>query len=101
IAAAAEAPGKGYHWGMATSHPGLPRGTRVQVGVKYSLNELLFGPANTDNGTMNLIGALKLAMSYCGARTIKELQEAEMIIAPSLPTEGKTAQRAQNVGQWR
>lgn len=101
VAAAAEAPGKGYHWGMATSHPGLPRGTRVQVGTKYTLEEMLFGPANTDNGTMNLVGALKLAMSYCGTRTIKDLQSAELIVAPSLPTEGKTAQQAQGVGTWR
>lgn len=101
IAASAEAPGKGYHWGMATSSPGLPRGTRVQVGIKAPLEQILFGPARTDDGTMNFIGALKLAMSYCGAKTIKEMQQAELIVAPSLPTEGKTAQRAQGVGQWR
>ena len=101
IAATEEAPGKGFHWGMATSSPGLPRGTRVQVGVKAKLEQVLFGPAKLDDGTMNFIGALKLAMSYCGARTIKEMQKAELIIAPSLPTEGKTMQRAQGVGQWR
>lgn len=101
ISATAEAPGKGYHWGMATSSPGLPRGTRVQVGINGTLEELLFGPAKTDNGSMNLVGALKFAMSYCGARTIKEMQQAELVIAPSLPSEGKTAQRAQGVGQWR
>ncbi|MBI2842206.1 MAG: GuaB3 family IMP dehydrogenase-related protein [Armatimonadetes bacterium] len=101
IAATEEAPGKGYHWGMATSHPGLPRGTRVQVGIKGPLEQILFGPARTDDGTMNFIGALKLAMSYCGARTIKDMQKAELVVAPSLPTEGKTAQRAQAVGQWR
>lgn len=101
IAATEEAPGKGYHWGMATSSPGLPRGTRVQVGIKGKLEQVLFGPARTDDGTINFIGALKLAMSYCGARTIKEMQQAELIVAPSLPTEGKTAQRAQGVGQWR
>jgi IMP dehydrogenase len=101
IAATAEAPGKGFHWGMATSSPGLPRGTRVQVGINGTLEELLFGPAKTDNGTMNLVGALKFAMSYCGARTIKEMQQAQFVVAPSLPSEGKTAQRAQGVGQWR
>ena len=101
IAATSEAPGKGYHWGMATSHPGLPRGTRVQVGIKGTLEELLYGPAKTDNGTMNLIGALRLAMSYCGAMTIKDMQKVELVVAPSLTTEGKTAQRAQGVGQWR
>jgi IMP dehydrogenase len=101
IAATREAPGKGCHWGMATSHPGLPRGTRVQVGIKCALEELLYGPATTDDGTMNLVGALKLAMSYCGARTIKDMHKAELVVAPSLPTEGKMAQRAQGVGQWR
>jgi len=101
IAATAEAPGKGYHWGMATSHPGLPRGTRVEVGVKCTLEELLYGPARTDDGTMNLVGALRLAMSYCGARTIKDMQKAELVVAPSISTEGKTVQRTQGVGQWR
>lgn len=101
ISTTAEAPGKGYHWGMATSSPGLPRGTRVHVGINGTLEELLFGPAKTDNGTMNLVGALQFAMSYCGAHTIRELQQAELVIAPSLPSEGKTAQRAQGVGQWR
>jgi IMP dehydrogenase len=101
IAGAAEAPGKGYHWGMSTFHPGLPRGTRIQVGVQGPLSEILYGPAKTDNGTMNLIGALRLAMSYCGATTIKDLQKANLIIAPALSTEGKTQQRAQGVGQWR
>ncbi len=101
IAATEEAPGKGFHWGMATSSLGLPRGTRVHVGTRASLEQTLFGPAKLDDGTMNFIGALKLSMSYCGARTIKDMQQAELIIAPSLPTEGKTMQRAQGVGQWR
>lgn len=101
ISTTAEAPGKGYHWGMATSSPGLPRGTRVHVGINGTIEELLFGPAKTDNGTMNLVGALQFAMSYCGAHSIKEMQQAELVIAPSLPSEGKTAQRAQGVGQWR
>jgi IMP dehydrogenase len=101
ISATSDAPGKGYHWGMATSSAGLPRGTRVYVGIAGTLEELLFGPAKTDNGSMNFVGALKFAMSYCGARNIKEMQQAELVVAPSLPTEGKTAQRAQGVGQWR
>lgn len=101
IAGAAEAPGKGYHWGMSTFHPGLPRGTRINVGIQGPLSDILYGPAKTDNGTMNLIGALRLAMSYCGAKTIKDLQQATLVIAPALPMEGKTQQRAQGVGQWR
>ncbi len=101
IAMASEAPGKGFHWGMSTSHAGLPRGTRIQVGTKGSLEQILFGPAKQDDGTMNLIGALRLAMSYCGAANIQEMQQAELVVAPTLPYEGKSHQRAQGVGQWR
>lgn len=101
IAMASEAPGKGYHWGMSTSHAGLPRGTRIHVGTKGSLEQILFGPARQDDGTLNLVGALRLAMSYCGAANIREMQQAEMVVAPALPTEGKAQQRAQGVGQWR
>jgi len=101
IAMAAEAPGKGYHWGMSTSHAGLPRGTRINVGIKGSLEQVLFGPARQDDGTLNLVGALRLAMSYCGSANIREMQEAEMVVAPALTTEGKTQQRLQGVGQWR
>lgn len=99
IAAAAEAPGRGWHWGMATSHPGLPRGTRIRVGEMGTLEQILFGPARSDDGTMNFVTALKVAMGYCGKRTIPEMQTAEMVIAPAIPSEGKAHQRAQKVGQ--
>lgn len=99
IAAAAEAPGRGWHWGMATSHQGLPRGTRIRVGELGPLEQILFGPARSDDGTMNFITALKVAMGYCGKRTIGEMQSAEMVVAPAIPSEGKAQQRAQKVGQ--
>ena len=98
IAAAKEAPAPGYSWGMATPSADLPRGTRIKVGVNGSLREILFGPAHKDDGTMNLVGALKLSMGSLGARNLKEMQQAEMMVAPSLPTEGKSLQRAQGVG---
>jgi IMP dehydrogenase len=101
IAAAAEAPAPGYSWGMATSSADLPRGTRIKTPVVGSLKEILLGPAHKDDGTMNLVGALRLSMASCGARTISEMQQAELIIAPSIQTEGKSAQRAQGVGQGR
>ena len=96
-----EAPGKGYHWGMATPHANLPRGTRIHVGVTGTLEEILFGPANTDDGTQNLMGALMTAMGSVGARTLKEFQRTELIIAPSIQTEGKLLQRAQRVGMGK
>jgi len=98
IAAAVEAPAPGCSWGMATSSADLPRGTRIQVGVSGTLREILLGPARRDDGTMNLVGALRLSMGSLGARTIREMQQVEMMIAPSLPTEGKSLQRAQGVG---
>lgn len=98
IAAAAEAPAPGYSWGMATSSADLPRGTRIKVGVSGTLEEILLGPAHRDDGTMNLVGALRLAMGSLGAHNIREMQQAEIAIAPSLPTEGKSLQRAQGVG---
>jgi len=98
---AREAPGRGYHWGMATSHPGLPRGTRIKVGVKGSLKEVLSGPAKTDDGSLNLIGALRQTMGMCGARNIKEMQGKELVIAPSVLGEGKSLQRAQSVGMGK
>lgn len=98
IAAAQEAPAPGYSWGMATSAGDLPRGTRIKVGVSGTLREILFGPAHRDDGAMNLVGALKLSMASLGARNLKEMQQAEMMIAPSLPSEGKALQRAQGVG---
>ena len=98
IAAAEEAPARGFSWGMATPSADLPRGTRIQVGVSGGLREILFGPAHKDDGTMNLVGALKLAMGSLGAHNLREMQQAEMMVAPSLPSEGKSLQRAQGVG---
>lgn len=95
FAACEEAPGRGYHWGMATPHAELPRGTRVRVGVNTDLRRLLFGPTSRTDGTENLVGALRTAMGVCGAQTIREMQQAEMVIAPSIKTEGKGFQLTQ------
>ena len=92
LAQANEAPGKGYNWGMASPHPALPRGTRIKVGTKGSLEQILMGPSSVTDGTQNLIGALKTAMGMCGAMTIKDMHKAEMIVAPSFKTEGKLFQ---------
>ncbi len=101
LASAREAPGKGYHWGMATPDPNLPRGTLVQVGIKGSLKEILLGPSHLTDGTMNLVGALRSSMGSLGARTIPEMQEVEIVVAPSIWTEGKSLQRAQGVGMGK
>lgn len=101
FARAKEAPGKGYHWGMATSHANLPRGTRIHVGTTGTLEEILFGPARLDDGSQNLVGALQTCMGSVGARNIRELQLAEIIIAPSIKTEGKIFQQAQRVGMGK
>ncbi len=101
IAGAAEAPGRGYHWGMATASPGLPRGTRIRVGELGTLKDILFGPAKTDDGTLNFVGALKTCMGTCGKRSIQELQQVEIVIAPSLPSEGKAKQHEQHVGMGK
>jgi IMP dehydrogenase len=98
FAGAQEAAGHGNHWGMATPDPNLPRGTRIRTAIKGTLREILFGPAHVDDGSMNLVGALKSAMGVCGARTIREFQETEMVIAPAITTEGKVQQREQRVG---
>ncbi|MGH8650322.1 MAG: IMP dehydrogenase, partial [Burkholderiales bacterium] len=98
FAKAKEAPGRGYHWGMATPHQNLPRGTRIRVGVTGPLEQILFGPAFTDDGTQNLVGAIRTCMGSVGARTIRELQLTELIIAPAIKTEGKVFQRAQKLG---
>jgi len=98
IAGTHEAPGQGYHWGMATSSMGLPRGTRIKVGQLASLRQVLLGPATKDDGTMNFVGALRLGMGTCGAASIAEMQRAELLIAPALQTEGKRHQSAQHVG---
>jgi IMP dehydrogenase len=94
LAATREAPGRGFHWGMATGHAELPRGVRIEVGVTSSLQHLLFGPSTRSDGTRNLVGALRLAMSMCGARTIREMHQAELIVAPAVKTEGKLYQMA-------
>ena len=96
LAQAAEAPGKGYHWGMSHSHPALPRGTRVRVGTTAPLEQILFGPTSVTDGTQNLVGALRTSMGVCSARTIKEMCKVKMIIAPSIKTEGKYLQAIQN-----
>lgn len=101
FAKAEEAPGRGYHWGMATSNVNLPRGTRVYVGTAGSLKELLFGPARVDDGSQNLMGALKTSMGSLGAATIKEMHDVEIIIAPSIQTEGKIFQVGQKVGMGK
>jgi IMP dehydrogenase len=101
IASTNEAPGKGNHWGMATSSVGLPRGTRIKVGQKASLEQVLFGPATRDDGTLNFVGALKLGMGSCGATSIKEMHQVEILIAPALQTEGKRQQFDQHVGQGK
>ena len=101
FARAKEAPGRGYHWGMATSHVNLPRGTRIYVGTTGSLKEILFGPAKVDDGSQNLIGALKTSMGSLGASNIKEMNYVEIIIAPSIQTEGKIFQVGQRVGMGK
>jgi IMP dehydrogenase len=101
FARAAEAPGRGFHWGMATPSPVLPRGTRIKVGTTGSLEQILIGPAKLDDGTHNLLGALKTSMGTLGAKTIKEMQQVEVVIAPSLLTEGKVYQKAQQLGMGK
>lgn len=96
-----EAPGRGYHWGMATPHHNLPRGTRIHVGTSGSLEEILYGPARTDDGTQNLVGALRTCMGTVGAQSIKELQLTELVIAPAIQHEGKIFQNAQRVGMGK
>ena len=98
FAKAHEAPGSGYHWGMATPHANLPRGTRIKVGTTGSLNQILFGPAEVDDGSQNLVGAVTTCMGNVGAKTIAEFQQTEIIIAPSIKTEGKLFQTVQSVG---
>lgn len=101
FARAKEAPGKGFHWGMATPHANLPRGTRIRVGTAGTLEEILYGPASLDDGTQNLVGALRTCMGNVGARDIREMQLAEVIIAPAIRTEGKLFQAAQRVGMGK
>jgi IMP dehydrogenase len=98
FARAKEAPGRGFHWGMATPHANLPRGTRVRVGVTGTVKQILFGPAELDDGSQNLMGALMTCMGNVGKKTIKEFQETDIIIAPAIKTEGKVFQTVQGVG---
>ena len=98
LAAAQEAPGRGYHWGMATFHPTLPRGARVKTVTRGSLEEILVGPARENDGRVNLFGALRTSMATCGYETVKEFQKTEVMVAPALQTEGKALQRAQGIG---
>src|ERR671919_241501 len=98
LARAYEAPGKGFHWGMATFHPELPRGTRVRTKQIGTLEEILVGPAHENDGTLNLFGALKMSMATCGYANIKEFQKAEVMVAPAIRTEGKHLQRSQGLG---
>ena len=98
LARALEAPGRGFHWGMATFHPTLPRGARVQTQQNATLEEILIGPAHENNGTLNLFGGLRTSMATCGYKDIAEFNRAEVIVAPALQTEGKQLQRDQGVG---
>lgn len=101
FARAQEAPGRGFHWGMATPSPILPRGTRIRVGTTGTLEQILRGPAQLDDGTHNLLGALQTSMGTLGAKDIKEMQQVDVVIAPSLLTEGKVYQKAQQLGMGK
>ncbi|NCS14194.1 MAG: GuaB3 family IMP dehydrogenase-related protein [Microcystis aeruginosa G13-12] len=101
IARSVEAPGRGFHWGMATPSLVLPRGTRISVGSTGTIAEILVGPAKLDDGTHNLLGALKTSMGTLGAKNLKEMQQVEVVIAPSLLTEGKVYQKAQQLGMGK
>ncbi|MDQ6772494.1 MAG: GuaB3 family IMP dehydrogenase-related protein [Candidatus Dormibacteraeota bacterium] len=98
LAGSAESASRGFNWGMATPDPNLPRGTRIEVGVKATLAEILTGPAGVDDGTQNFAGALRSALGVCGARDVREMQQVEMVIAPAIVSEGKVLQAAQQVG---
>jgi IMP dehydrogenase len=101
LAGAEESASKGFNWGMATPDPNLPRGTRIHVGTKSTLREILLGPARVDDGTQNFAGALRSALGVCGAHDIAEFQHVEMVIAPSITSEGKSLQQAQHVGMGK
>jgi IMP dehydrogenase len=98
LARAKEAPGRGFHWGMATFHPTLPRGARVQVDQVATLEEIVIGPATENDGTLNLMGALRTAMATCGYESIHDFQKAEIMLAPAIKTEGKALQQSQRIG---
>jgi IMP dehydrogenase len=98
LARAYEAPGRGFHWGMATFHPSLPRGARVKTVQNGSMEEILIGPAHENDGTFNLMGGLRTSMATCGYHDIAEFNRAELMIAPALQTEGKQLQTSQGIG---
>jgi IMP dehydrogenase len=98
LARAYEAPGRGYHWGMATFHPNLPRGARVQTAQNGTLQQILLGPAHENDGTFNLMGSLRTSMATCGYEDISAFHKAEVMVAPALQSEGKQLQRAQEIG---
>ena len=98
LARAYEAPGRGYHWGMATFHPSLPRGARVKTTQNGTLEQILLGPAHENDGTFNLMGSLRTSMATCGYEDIPAFHQAEVMVAPALQTEGKQLQREQDVG---
>ncbi|MFM9043841.1 MAG: GuaB3 family IMP dehydrogenase-related protein [bacterium] len=98
LARGKEAPGRGFHWGMATFHPSLPRGTRVATHQDGTLEEILLGPAKENDGTFNLMGALRTSMATCGYEDIPAFHRAEVMVAPALQSEGKALQRQQSVG---
>ena len=101
FAKAKEAPGRGYHWGMATPHSDLPRGTRIRVGTSGTLKQILHGPAELDDGTQNLVGALRTSMGSLGAKNIPQLQLTDIVVAPAIKTEGKVFQQNQRIGMGK
>jgi IMP dehydrogenase len=98
LARAYEAPGRGFHWGMATFHPSLPRGARVKTTQNGTLEQIVLGPAHENDGTFNLMGSLRTSMATCGYEDIPSFHRAEVMVAPALQTEGKQLQREQAVG---
>jgi IMP dehydrogenase len=98
LARAKQAPGRGFHWGMATFHPTLPRGARVAVDQNATLEEIVIGPARENDGRLNLMGALRTSMATCGYESIHDFQKAEVMLAPAIKTEGKSLQQAQRIG---
>jgi IMP dehydrogenase len=101
LAGAAESASRGFNWGMATPDPNLPRGTRIEVGVRATLAEILVGPARVDDGTQNFAGALRSSLGVCGAADLDQFHGVELVIAPQITSEGKLLQRSQNVGMGR
>ncbi len=101
LAKAKEAPGKGFHWGMATPNAVLPRGARIEVGTIASMEQILVGPSNSDDGSQNLSGAIKTCLATLGAETLQDMHRVSVIVAPSLLTEGKIYQKAQSLGMYK